>query len=137
MRHLGAGRAHSAADLADHLLAQVAADRSAQAVHRGLEAIFRRFRRQVETATDKKIDNDVALIKKFLYEHIGTTFAEATTDSDDNLLDLDLTDWGGSRSGRERRQGAPWAQMAREMQDVHEHVSEEIKDMCRWHMWAP
>lgn len=101
-------------------------------VNRGLEAVFRSFRR-AEKATDKNIDTTVEKLKDFLRESIGTTYAEATTASDDNDLNLDLTDWGGARRARG---GAPWAQMAREMADVHEHVSDEIKDMCRWHKWA-
>lgn len=102
-------------------------------VNRGLDAVFRRFRR-AEKATDRDVDTTVEAIKDFLRESIGTTFSEATTASDDNLLDLDLTNWGGSRYARRE---APWAQMAREMADVHEHVTDEVKDMCRWHRWAP
>ena len=66
-----------------------------------------------------------------------STFAGATVPSDANKLNLDLTDWGGDRNGRQRRNGAPWEQMAREMRDCEEYVRDTITRMCPWHVWAP
>ena len=102
-------------------------------VNRALDAIFC-AQRKVETATDKDIDHDVALIKEFLRSSIGTTYAAATAASDANAMGLDLKDWGGSRHAR---RGAPWEQMAREMEDVGEYVRGVITRLCPWHQWRP
>ena len=105
-------------------------------VNRGLDRIFQANRAE-KAATAKRIDNDVKLIKEDLYKCIGSTFASATAPSDANKLDLDLTDWGGDRNGQQRRNGAPWEQMAREMRDREEYVRETITRLCPWHSWAP
>ena len=84
-------------------------------------------------ATDKDIDTTVEKIKEFLRDSIGSTWAEATAESDDNKLELDLATWGGSRYARRE---APWEQMAHEMDDYREDVEGEITKMCRWHKWS-
>ena len=104
-----------------------------QVVNRGLDAVFRAARKEDE-ATDKNIDNDVNTIKDFLRANIGTTYAAATAASDANALNLDLSDWGGTRRPREQ---APWAQMEREMADVDRFVRELIVRLCPWHQWQP
>ena len=53
-----------------------------------------------DTATPKDIAADVLLIKEFLRQHIGTTYASATQPSDANLLGVDMSDWGGLRRPR-------------------------------------
>ena len=70
-------------------------------VNRSLDAIFR-WRRKEDQATDKNIDNDVGLIKEFLREKIGTNYTAATTATDLNDLELDLSSWGGSRHARQQ-----------------------------------
>ena len=61
----------------------------------------------------KEIDTDVQLLLKWLREKIGTTYAQATANNDDNLLGLDLSRWGGDRSALQRRVGAPRRQRER------------------------
>ena len=46
------------------------------------------WRRARETATRKDVSADVQLIKEFLRQHIGATYATATQPSDANLLQL-------------------------------------------------
>ena len=104
-----------------------------QLVNRALDAVFR-DQRKVETATDKNIDNDVALIKDFLRSKIGTTYAAATAQSDTNVLGVDLTNWGGTRYARRE---APWAQMENEMADYDDYVEGVITRLCPWHQWRP
>ena len=104
-------------------------------VTRGLETVLQRFRRR-EEGTDKDIDADVLLIKEFLREHIGTTYAEATLPSDDPLPGMDMSDWGGDRSARDRRNGTPWRQMEAGMQDYRDYVERKVADLCPWHKWV-
>jgi len=40
----------------------------------------------------------------FLKDKVGATWYAATTPSDDKLLELDLADWGGDRTGQHRRE---------------------------------
>ena len=47
----------------------------------------------------KDIDTDVGILKEWLRECIGTTYAEATSASEANLLNLDLSEWGGGEGG--------------------------------------
>ena len=89
----------------------------------GIEnAVVNAARKDPET-TLKDIDNDVHIIKEFLREKVGTTHHEVTVTKagDANYLELDLSDWGGDRNGAERRNGAPWMQMAREMATYRGH----------------
>ena len=100
-------------------------------VVRAMQAVVYRFRKP-ETETLKKIDNDVELIKEFLRTKIGRNFAEATTPSDENLLSVDMVDWGGNRAAR---QLAPWEQMRLDMQDFREYVRRHVTEKCPWHQW--
>ena len=88
----------------------------------GLETVIRHFRKDPR-AVDKVVRTDVDAIKEFLRGTIGTTYAQVTTASDANLMGIDLTDWGGDRTAREKRNGTPWAQMQRAMRD--------------WGVWGP
>jgi hypothetical protein len=101
-------------------------------VNRGLDAVFREHR-HAEEATDKNIDDAVELIKEFLRKELGTSWAEVTADSDENLLNLDLATWGGSRYARRE---APWEQMQRENAGIDAYVRAEVCKMCNWHRWA-
>ena len=101
------------------------------AVVRAIEAVTYRFRKPSDESL-KKIDNDVALIKEFLRNKIGRTFAEATAPSDENLLSVDMADWGGNRNARAR---APWHQMRDGMRDYRKYVRKQVTDKCPWHKW--
>ena len=92
-----------------------------------------REHRHAEEATDKNIDDAVELIKEFLRKELGTSWAEVTADSDENLLNLDLATWGGSRYARRE---APWEQMQRENAGIDAYVRAEVCKMCNWHRWA-
>ena len=100
-------------------------------VVRAMESLVYRFRKP-DPESLKSIDNDVELIKEFLREKIGRDFATATTPSDDNQLDLDMSDWGGNRNGRAR---APWEQMRDAMRDYRAYVRTHVTDKCGWHKW--
>ena len=102
-------------------------------VNRGLDAIFR-ANRHLEEATDKDLTSAVDMIKEFLHEKLGTTWAEVTIASDANQLELDLASWGGTRYARRE---APWEQVARERAGMEQYVRDEIVKMCKWHNWAP
>ena len=60
-----------------------------QMVTRAVQSLVR-SRRSLDTATLKDISADVQLIKEFLWQHIGTTYATATQPSDANLLGIDI-----------------------------------------------
>ena len=100
-------------------------------VVRAMESLVYRFRKP-DPESLKSIDNDVELIKEFLRQKIGRDFATATTPSDDNQLDLDMSDWGGNRNGRAR---APWEQMRDAMRDYRAYVRTHVTDKCGWHKW--
>ena len=103
-------------------------------VNRGLDAIVKANRAR-DDAKMKNIDRDVALIKEFLRASIGRDWAQATAPSDDNLLNVDVTNWGG---GRNPRAHTPWAQMARAMSGEHgygQYVRDKMGEYCPWHTW--
>jgi hypothetical protein len=103
-------------------------------VHRALEAILKE-NRQRDEATLKDIDADVQLLLEWLRTSIGTTYAEATKPSDDNLLNLDMSRWGGDRTPANRRNGAPWKQRERAMVDYRTYVRGKLAMYCPWAMW--
>ena len=105
-------------------------------VMRGVDAIMKRRQKNMDgLETLKNIDTDVEAIKEFLRLKIGTTWAEATTPSDANLLSLDMAEWGGDRSVAAKRQNTPWAQIQRSMNDYRTFVTERIAHNCPWHIW--
>ena len=101
-------------------------------VLRGLKSITRRFRKD-ETESLKKIDADVEKIKEFLRLKIGSDWATATTPSNENVLGVDMADWGGNCRPRKN---APWKQMERGMADYREYVTRNITKLCPWHRWV-
>ena len=101
-------------------------------VVRGIQMVVHRFRKPPPVESLKAIDKDVEMIKEFLRLKIGTTFAQATSPSDENLLSVDMADWGGNRAGRAR---APWYQMRDAMQDYREYVKRHVTNKCPWHHW--
>ena len=101
-------------------------------VLRGLKSITRRFRKD-ETESLKKIDADVEKIKEFLRLKIGSDWATATTPSNENVLGVDMADWGGNRAPRKN---TPWKQMERGMTDYREYVTRNITKLCPWHRWV-
>jgi hypothetical protein len=111
-------------------------------VHRALSAVVHAGR-QHDEATLKDIDTDVGILKEWLRECIGTTYAEATSASEDNLLNLDLTEWGGGRgrpgpAGHGPRNVNPWRKRALAMSgehDYHKYVQDTVGRLCPWHIW--
>ena len=100
-------------------------------VVRHVESVVHRFRK-ADDETLKKIDNDVELIKEFLRNKIGRDFATATAHSDENLLSVNMADWGGNRAARAR---APWMQMRAAMSDYRKYVRNVVTNKCKWHQW--
>ena len=84
----------------------------------------------------KAINTDIALIVNLLKDKLGATWYAATTPSDDNLLGLDLADWGGDRTGQQRREGAPWKKMERSNADFADYVKQQVVKLCPWHRWV-
>jgi len=86
-----------------------------------------------DTATPKDIAADVLLIKEFLRQHIGTTYATATQPSDANLLGVDMSDWGGLRRPRVC---APFNQLRGANGRYRLYVRRQLAKLCPWHHWA-
>ena len=103
-----------------------------QHVVRGLKSIFG-WRRKRDTAADKDISADVVLIKEFLRQHIGTTYATATMPSDANVLGVDMADWGGLRRARAC---SPFNQWRAAAGGYREYVRRQLAKLCPWHHWA-
>ena len=102
-----------------------------QRVKRQLEQVQNRFRKD-DVEHLKYIKTDKELIKTYLRENIGTTFQECTAPSDENLLNVDVADWGGMRNLREH---TPWKQMERGMEDYRKYVRDHLGRLCHWHRW--
>jgi hypothetical protein len=83
----------------------------------------------------KKMRADVDIIKEHLRQHVGTTYAQATSPSTANPLNIDLSTWGGSVAGQHMN-NRPWQQMAKTMGSYREYVSTQIAKLCHWHKWA-
>ena len=86
----------------------------------------------------KPIQTTKDLIKEYLRDKIGRDFATATQESDANLLNLDMLEWGGDRNDQQRRNGAPWEQMRRDSQNFRDYVGDAVSGpngLCKWHMW--
>ena len=86
----------------------------------------------------KPIQTTKDLIKEYLRDKIGRDFATATQESDANLLNLDMSEWGGDRNDQQRRNGAPWEQMRRDSQNFRDYVGDAVSGpngLCKWHMW--
>ena len=75
-------------------------------VHRALNMIVK-ANRQPDAAKLKDIDRDVDLLLDWLRKSIGTTYTQATAPSEDNLLGVDMSRWGGIRG--QKRLHTPWA----------------------------
>ena len=102
-----------------------------QHVMRAMQSLFK-ANRAAEQATPRKVDVDVQLILTFLRLHIGSTYATCTLPSDDNLLAVDMTDWGGLRQARAC---APFAQLRQGNVGYREYVQRQLAKLCPWHHW--
>ena len=90
------------------------------------------WRRSRDTATLKDVSADVRLMKEFLQQHIGTTYATVTQPSDANLLGVDMSDWGGLRR---QRACAPFNQIRAVQGGTREYVRKQLAKLCPWHHW--
>jgi hypothetical protein len=102
-----------------------------QHVMRNLLALVRR-RRQRDTAIPIDIAVEKEKIKEFLRANIGTTYAMVTQPSDDNLLNVDMADWGGLRRPRAC---APFAQIRKAQAGYREYVRRQLTKLCPWQHW--
>ena len=84
----------------------------------------------------KKMRADVDAIKEHLRDKVGRTYAQATTPSTENTLDIDLSNWGGSIAARHMAR-RPWQQAATSMLDYRDYVDRQLNKLCHWHQWAP
>ena len=101
-------------------------------VLRGVMMITRR-NRKIEAESLKNIDADVETIKKFLRAKIGPDFTTATRPSHENLLVVDMSDWGGNQYPR---RNTPWVKMQRETRHYRNYVRRNVTKLCPWHRWA-
>ena len=103
-----------------------------QRVKRQLETV-QYVNREAETEHLKMIRTDKEIIKKYLRDNIGSDFATCTAYSDDDVLGMDLSDWGGANHLREN---IPWKQTERKMQDYRDYVRRHLGKLCPWHHWT-
>ena len=102
-------------------------------VHRALNLVLR-TNQQAERAKLKKIDKEVDVLMDWLRGSIGTTYAQATAPSNENLLGVDMSRWGGNQPAR-RRVNTPWARRREVMKDYEEYVRSKMRIYCHWHRW--
>lgn len=57
---------------------------------------------------------DLEIIKAFVRDKVGSTYAEVNAACDENVLELHLNTWGGLRNAHARW---PWHEMRRTMHD--------------------
>ena len=106
-------------------------------VNRGLDAMMRRNQKNMDgIETPKNIDADVEEIKEFLRKTLGTTWAEVTVPSTDNLLGVNMSDWGGDRTAAEKLSHTPWAQIRAAALNYRGWVESTITKASRWHKWV-
>ena len=116
----------------DHITRFVEELNFTSTVARGLDAVGAHHPR-AKALKNNQVDVD--LLKTYLYKCMGSNLAVATRRSEQNLLDLDLKDWGG-RAGR-MRQHMPWTKVAAANADIRVYVDGELSKLCHWHRWAP
>ena len=104
-----------------------------QHVSRALQRIVYANRKDNSSATLKDIATDVQLIKEFLRTNIGTTYAAATQQSNDNLLSVDMSDWGGRAYPRAN---APFQQLRNAQNGYREYVQNQLQKLCPWQRWS-
>ena len=92
-----------------------------------------RSKRKAENATLKDVSPDVRAIKEFLRAKIGTTYAAATQQSNDNQLSVDMSDWGGRAYPRSN---APFQQLRDAQLGFREYVRKQVVKLCPWQRWS-
>ena len=102
-------------------------------VNRGLEEVFGNGNK--DSVWYKKIDKDVETIKEFLRTRIGATFAAATSQSDQNLMTLDLTRWCGTRVSK-LKEHLPWLVARKQSKSNSTYVAQQLQKLCHWHVWV-
>ena len=89
-------------------------------------------KRKHDKATAKDVSPDVLAIKEFLRAQIGTNYATVTQPSNDNLMSVDMSDWGGRAYPRTN---APFAQIRRAHDGIREYVTKQLAKLCPWQRW--
>ena len=102
-----------------------------QHVLRSVKQLVNRNRKD-DSATLKDVRADVDKIKDFLRDKIGSTYREATMPSDENILSVDMSDWGGLRR---QRACAPFAQVRTQQPRISAYVRQQVAKLCPWHHW--
>ena len=88
--------------------------------------------RAKKTATLKDVSADVKAIKAFLRANIGTNYIAATQPSNANLLNVDMSDWGGLRTPVG---SAPFNQIRAAQHGYREYVETQLTKLCPWQRW--
>eukprot|EP00965_Chrysotila_dentata_P209723 6185468-Pleurochrysis_carterae.AAC.2 len=92
-----------------------------------------------QTRTLKDIDAPIKAVVNFLNSTIGTTFTEASNPSNQNLMGLDLSKWGGFQAGCMRRTSLPWEKTKAANTGSNEYrayVAVHCGRLFPWHKWA-
>ena len=89
-------------------------------------------KRKRDASTLKDISVDVRSIKEFYRSTVGTNYATATQPSNDNLMSVDMSDWGGRQYPR---RNAPFAQIRRAQDGIREYVTRQVAKLCPWQRW--
>ena len=89
-------------------------------------------KRKRDASTLKDISVDVRSIKEFYRSTVGTNYATATQPSNDNLMSVDMSDWGGRQYPRTN---APFAQIRRAQDGIREYVTRQVAKLCPWQRW--
>ena len=102
-----------------------------QHVTRSIKSIIWANRKK-DTATLKDVSPDVQAIKVFLRANIGTNYIAATQPSNANLLNVDMSDWGGLRTPIG---SAPFNQIRAAQNGIREYVERQLTKLCPWQRW--
>ena len=91
------------------------------------------FLRKEKQTVPKDAQDDVNAIKAFLRSNIGTTYFAATQPSDANLLNVDMSEWGGLRTPRG---SAPFTQIRNAQAGYRAYVEAQLSKLCPWQRWS-
>jgi hypothetical protein len=88
---------------------------------------------EAEAGSLKDIDSTVKVIKDFLNDKVGSSFQEAAEASDANLLDVNLSRWGG---GRELKKEHLPCDKKNPGVGYRDYVKDHLARLCTWQTWS-
>ena len=104
-----------------------------QHVSRAVKRVVFADRKDDSSPTLRDVRVDVDKIKEFLRTKIGTTYRAATQPSNDNLLAVEMADWGGRAYPRTN---APFQQVRNANNGYREYVEKQLQKLCPWQRWS-